>query len=460
MKKCSNCGYVRRPDDDKYAMVPSRACPKCYAFYTPEQTEQPQPVQDIQANDKKIGAGPAVPPKQGMSRAAWISILAVAVVVSFVTAYYLAGRTKGTSISFSQGTGKAVTDEASPAGLPLQEYSISEIVKRISPSIISVMIYDDRRQVVGWGSGFFAGNPGEVVTNRHVLKGSYYEIKTIEGRTYPVNRIVSEDAHNDLVVLATGASLREAVPLKISRFRPERGEKVVVIGSPLGLEQSVSDGIVSAYRELKNRKVIQITAPISQGSSGSPVVNMRGEVIGIVSMYLMQGQNLNFCVPAETLLNISSAMSHLGNLAPVPSSQRLYFYQDENKRVHFVRNPENPRSNYILLTRSDGSIDREKFENWIFEQMGGNPYKIDPQAMVNAEKERLPDLFRQVFPGHEMDELKRFSPEARGYWGSWVANHMQAVYNRAQSDRNSGINKHREMMTFLDRVLERESIKQ
>jgi len=71
---------------------------------------------------------------------------------------------------------------------------------------------------------------------------------------------------------------------------------------------------------------------------------------------------------------------------------------------------------------------------------------------VNAEKERIPELFRKVFPGHEIDELKRMSPEARGYWGSWVANHMQVTYNRAETARNTGIMKHKEMMSFLDRA--------
>jgi len=104
------------------------------------------------------------------------------------------------------------------------------------------------------------------------------------------------------------------------------------------------------------------------------------------------------------------------------------------------------------LTKPDGSTDRNKFENWVFEQLGGNPYQIDPQALVNAEKERIPELFRKVFPGHEIDELKRMSPEARGYWGSWVANHMQVTYSRAETARNTGIMKHKEMMSFLDRA--------
>ena len=81
---------------------------------------------------------------------------------------------------------------------------------------------------------------------------------------------------------------------------PEVGEKIMVIGNPLGLESTVSDGIVSAKRKFPPfDTVIQITCPISPGSSGSPVMNMRGEVIGVASFQMVQGQNLNFAIPAS-----------------------------------------------------------------------------------------------------------------------------------------------------------------
>ncbi len=77
-------------------------------------------------------------------------------------------------------------------------------------------------------------------------------------------------------------------------------------GSPLGLEKTLSDGIVSAIREIPGfGKVIQITAPISPGSSGSPVLNMQGEVIGIVTFQIVEGQNLNFAIPSERIASLS-----------------------------------------------------------------------------------------------------------------------------------------------------------
>lgn len=446
MKKCANCGYVRRPEDDEYAMVPAKACPKCYAFY-------PSGGHVQKAAEPVVPASPAKP---AMSRAKWILLLAVSVVTAFAAAFYLAGRTKDAPLSnVLQLPGKDPAYQANTQSAPQQPVSISDIVKRIAPSVVSILNYNERRELTGRGTGFFTGNPGEVITNHHVLKGAAYaEIKTFSGRTFPIHSVVSEDAPNDLITVSTGAPSGEAAPLRISSYLPEIGEKVIVIGNPLGLEQTVSDGIVSAYRKMRDfSKVIQITAPISSGSSGSPVVNIRGEVIGIAFMQLVGGQNLNFCIPGETIAGLRPSSGYsLGKISSYTHSDKLYFYVDENKMVHFIKNPENPGADYILLTKTDGSIDRSKFENWIFEQLGGNPYQIDPQALVNAEKERIPELFRRMFPGHEMDELKRFSPEARAYWGAWVANHMQATYSRAETARNIGIMKHKEMMSLLERA--------
>jgi len=82
---------------------------------------------------------------------------------------------------------------------------------------------------------------------------------------------------------------------------------VVVIGGPLGLEKTAPDGIVSAVRDIPNfGKIIQITAPISPGSSGSPVINMKGEVVGVATFRVVEGQNLNFAIPGERVARLKS----------------------------------------------------------------------------------------------------------------------------------------------------------
>jgi hypothetical protein len=259
-----------------------------------------------------------------------------------------------------------------------------------------------------------------VVANYHALKGRRLaDIKTASGKIYPVGSVVAEDRDNDLVMVSTGAVREDIAPLHVSSAMPLVGDRVVVIGNPLGLEQTVSDGIVSAYRERKGgMKAIQITAPISPGSSGSPVVNLQGEVIGVAFGHMVGGQNLNFCIPGEIVARLASRPGFAPTNFASQSADKLYCYLDENKTVHFVKNPDNVGSHYVLLTGSDGAPDRDRFEKWVLE-IFGNPSKIDPQAEVESEKARLPEHFRKIFPGYELEQLGRFAPEARAYWGSW-----------------------------------------
>jgi tetratricopeptide (TPR) repeat protein len=97
-------------------------------------------------------------------------------------------------------------------------------------------------------------------------------------------------------------------PLSLDRTSPQEGESVVVIGNPFGLEGSVTNGIVSAVRDIPTfGRIIQITAPISPGSSGSPVVNMQGQVIGVATLQITGGQSVNFAIPSERISQLQSA---------------------------------------------------------------------------------------------------------------------------------------------------------
>ncbi len=195
----------------------------------------------------------------------------------------------------------------------LSQESLPAIVKKVEPSVVVIITYDREGEILIQGSGFFISKNGNVVTNCHVLQGATRaEVKTTDGSVYPVKNILAEDQEGDLILVSVEISTNAVHPLPVSHSLPERGERVIVIGSPLGLEQTVADGIVSAVREIPAftiagtyENIIQITAPISQGSSGSPVVNMKGEVIGIATFLIVEGQNLNFAVPAERLARLS-----------------------------------------------------------------------------------------------------------------------------------------------------------
>lgn len=182
---------------------------------------------------------------------------------------------------------------------PTSAESLPELVRRVKPSVVSVLTYDTKGEPLISGSGFFV-RPGEVVTNMHVIKGAHsVEIHTLEGkgRTYPVAGALAVDDEADLALLKVEMPAERAQPLTMTNNLPDEGEQVFVIGNPLRLEGSVSNGIVSAIREVPALgRIIQVTAPVSHGNSGSPLFNMRGEVIGIVTVKVTNGQNINLAL--------------------------------------------------------------------------------------------------------------------------------------------------------------------
>jgi tetratricopeptide (TPR) repeat protein len=185
-----------------------------------------------------------------------------------------------------------------------QDY-LPELVRRIKPSAVAIETFDARGNSVSRGSGFFIAMD-RVVTNRHVIeRSSRVEVHLLDGKKFPVKGVLAVDGEGDLALLKVDIPSQLVRPLQIVRTAPQEGESIVVVGNPFGLEGSVSNGIVSAVRDISGYgRIIQITAPISPGSSGSPVVNMYGQVIGVATLQAAEGQSLNFAVPAERILQL------------------------------------------------------------------------------------------------------------------------------------------------------------
>ena len=211
------------------------------------------------------------------------------------------------------------------AGMARAQEFLPELVKRIKPSAVAIETFDGKGNTLSRGSGFFIAQD-RIITNRHVIeRASRVEVHLLDGRKFPVKGVLAVDGEGDLALLQVDVPPALAIALPIVRSVPQEGETVVVIGNPYGLEGSVSNGIVSAVREIPGYgKIIQITASISPGSSGSPVVNMAGQVIGIATLQAAEGQNLNFAVPAERIsqLKVNDVQSFATLTAEMQKNKR------------------------------------------------------------------------------------------------------------------------------------------
>lgn len=182
--------------------------------------------------------------------------------------------------------------------------SLPDLVRRVKPSVVAITTYEANGEALMTGSGFFV-DQGQVVTNLHVIRGAARaEIKTLDGkgRVYPVTGVVALDEEGDLALMNVDMPNDRPRASELTSALPDEGESIFVIGNPLKLEGSVSAGIVSAVREVPNvGRIIQITAPISHGNSGSPVFNMRGQVLGVVTVKVTNGQNINLAISSSRI---------------------------------------------------------------------------------------------------------------------------------------------------------------
>ena len=190
----------------------------------------------------------------------------------------------------------------------MADTDLTQLVKNIQSAVATVVAYDVNGNVASLGTGFFVSKEGHLVTNYHVLFGKFSaEIKTSEGKTYRIKTIIAQNQATDLLKVGVDIAAESVRWLEVSDEPPLIAQHVVVVGSPLGLEQSVSDGIVSSVREIPGVGTFyQISAPISPGSSGSPVVNMKGKVVAVATFQFVQGQNLNFAIASQSIRELQT----------------------------------------------------------------------------------------------------------------------------------------------------------
>ena len=182
-----------------------------------------------------------------------------------------------------------------------------QIADKVLKSTVTIIVYDYWGDITGTGSGFFV-RPNWIVTHEHVVEDANsigYKFLGSD-QIHDISYIIDTDVRHDLALLQTNVTSRNFMTVSSNEVRV--GEPIYVAGAPMNLEGTFSAGIVSALRKFEDGDWIQITAPISFGSSGGPVVNDKAELIGVTVAIYEAGQNLNFAVPARYVLDLGQSM--------------------------------------------------------------------------------------------------------------------------------------------------------
>ncbi len=194
----------------------------------------------------------------------------------------------------------ATVGGADEPGVHAPEWTLTDVAKKIAPAVVHIEILDLSGNLLGTGTGFFVSSDGLIVTNNHVIEEAVnIRVTMSDSQTCPIVGVLAYDNGSDLAVIKAAGGPYVYLPLNIASIEP--GEGIVVMGGPMGLTGSLSDGIISAIREGEEPgepTQLQITAPISPGSSGSPVVNFGGQVVGVAVSIHRGGENLGFAIPA------------------------------------------------------------------------------------------------------------------------------------------------------------------
>ena len=203
------------------------------------------------------------------------------------------------------------SSEITPTETTLSAIAFSDdptAISAASQSVVKLNCYNKNGELYATGSGFACFADDVIVTNYHVIEGSVYSIEACceNGRKFDVSYVLAVDEDKDIAILGTFSS-HNLTLLQPGDNNLQKGEKVVAIGSPLGLLNSVSTGVFSGYVNENNMNVLQFTASISSGSSGGALFNNVGEVLGITFASYEAGQNLNLAIPIDQVERIWNA---------------------------------------------------------------------------------------------------------------------------------------------------------
>ena len=215
------------------------------------------------------------------------------------------------------------------------------VLEKAENATFIIYTFDEHGSPAGSGSGFFIDKYGTGITNYHVLDKSMKAIiKLKSGKEYEIDKVLASDKKWDIVKFSILNDDNDKFSyLEFSNKDVEQGEKVYNLGAPMGLDQTFVDGLVSSIRSDSHGKVAQVSIPISQGSSGSPIMNESGEVVAVATFKQARGENLNFGV----FINEESLSLMTSN--PFIKANRQF----NNKEGFVILNIPSDQDNDLLL---------------------------------------------------------------------------------------------------------------
>jgi serine protease Do len=208
------------------------------------------------------------------------------------------------------------------------------LVEHVKRAVVMITTYDKEGSQLLQGSGFFI-SPNQIVTNMHVLNDAYKAtIKTFDGRSYQVQGMLAMDKKGDLAIIQVETIRSKIRILSLEKSVPTKEESVIVVSNPIGSPWNVTKGkTVKVWNFVDLGNLIQMTASIARGSSGGPVVNRYGLVVGVATLHLKSAEELNFAIPVNHINRLS-----IGPLAPLSGETN-----NSNDTLHVAGKAESKR---------------------------------------------------------------------------------------------------------------------
>lgn len=234
--------------------------------------------------------------------------------------------------------------------MPAEAVDLPKLINKVLPSVVVIVTYKNG-EALKQGSGFFVTNNGDILTNAHVLKdGDNFLVLTNKSKSYVAKlKAMAADGQDIALIQIADTSYS---PLKISSGTVLPGTRVIAIGSPSGQRNTISDGVTSGVRVMGGVPFLQVSAPISHGSSGGPILNEAGEVIAMTTWALSEGNDLNFGVPNKQL---SAFVAKSKSLPPIKLHGQQKTQRGSAPKTTVA--PVLQKERYVFMTAHNEAVD-------------------------------------------------------------------------------------------------------